>query len=84
MSYDRLFIEQGQIEPQYLNEEERKLLTDGMEVSIQKIKYEVFKSIQLTQQIIGKPSQELVDRMKEIDAFKDKFGAYLHGKPYIF
>ena len=84
MSYDRVYIEEGQIEPQYLNEDERKLLTEGMETSIEKISYEVYKSIQLTLQIIGKPSEELIIRMKEIENFKKTFGSYLREKPYIF
>ena len=68
----------------YLSEDERKLLTEGMETSIEKITYEVLKSIKLTQQIIGKPSEELINRMKEIEELKKTFGAYLQGKPYIF
>ena len=44
MDYDRYYIQEGQIEPQYLIEDERKLLTEGMEISIEKIAYEVFKS----------------------------------------
>ena len=84
MSYDRVYIEEGQIEPQYLNEDERKLLTEGMEKSVEKISYEVYKSIQLTQQIIGKPSEELINRMREIEDFKKTFGSYLREKPYIF
>ena len=67
MSYDRYYIKEGQIEPQYLIEDERKLLTEGMETSIEKIAYEVYKSDQLTRQITGKSSEELVERMKEID-----------------
>ena len=55
-----------------------------MESSIEKITYEVYKSIKLTQQIIGKPSAELVGRMKEIEKFKQTFGSYLREKPYIF
>ena len=55
-----------------------------MEISIEKITYEVFKSIKLTQQITGKPSEELYNRLKEIEAFKKTFGAYLNGKPQIF
>ena len=55
-----------------------------METSIEKITYEVYKSIKTTQQIIGKPSEELVDRLKEIEGFKKIFGSYLHHKPNIF
>ena len=55
-----------------------------MEISIEKIAYEVFKSNQVTQQITGKSSEELVNRMKEIHEFKKTFGSYLSGKPYIF
>ena len=65
---DQVYIEEGQIEPQYLTEDERKLLTEGMEQSVEKIKYEVYKSIKLTEQITGKPSEQLVERMKEIEA----------------
>ena len=81
MNYDRYYIKEGQIEPQYLIEDERKLLTEGMETSIEKIAFEVFKSNQLTQQITGKSSEELVTRMKEIYEFKKTFGSYLNGKP---
>ena len=66
MNYDRYCLKEGQIEPQYLIEDERKLLTEGMEISIEKIALEVFKSNQLTQKITGKSSEELVERMKEI------------------
>ena len=55
-----------------------------MEISIEKIAYEVFKSNQLTQQITGKSSEELVERMKEIQSFQKTFGSYLNGKPFIF
>ena len=48
MKSKRYYIEEGQIEPQYLIEDERKLLTEGMEISIEKIAYEVYKSNQLT------------------------------------
>ena len=51
---------------------------------MEKITYEVYKSIKLTQQIIGKPSQELINRIKEIENFKRTFGSYLREKPYIF
>ena len=84
MTYDRYFLKEGQIEPQYLNEDERKLLTEGMETSIDKIAYEVLKSNKMTQQIIGKPSEQLIERMKEIEAFKKTFGAYLTRKPFVF
>ena len=84
MQYDRFYIKIGQIAPQYIIEDERKLLTEGMENSIDKIAYEVYKSNQLTSQITGKASEELVERMKEIQAFKKTFGSYLTGKPFIF
>ena len=35
--------------PQFLTEDERKLLTEGMEISIDKIGYEVLKSSKLTE-----------------------------------
>ena len=84
MTYDRYYIKEGQIEPQYLNEDERKLLTEGMETSIDKIVFEVYKSHKLTQQITGKPSVELVNRMKEIEQFQKSFGSYLQWRPFIF
>ena len=55
-----------------------------METSMEKITFEVYKSIKLTQQIIGKPSEELINRIKEIENFKKTFGSYLREKPYIF
>lgn len=84
MNYDRYYLKEGQIEPQYLIENERKLLTEGMEMSIEKIAYEVFKSDQITYQITGKSSKELVERMKEIGDFQKTFGSYLSGRPFIF
>ena len=84
MSYDRYYLKQGQIEPQYLNEDERKLLTEGMVTSIEKINLEVYQSNQRTFEITGQYSQELVARMKEIDQFKEIFVNYLCGKPHIF
>ena len=44
MSYDRYYIKEGQMAPQYTIVEERKLLTEGIENSIDKIAYEVYKS----------------------------------------
>lgn len=84
MSYDRYFIKEGQIEPQYLSEDERKLLIEGMEISIEKIAYEIYRSNQFIQQITGSPSAELVQRMKKIEDFQKTFGSYLSGKPFIF
>ena len=55
-----------------------------METSIEKIAFEVYKSIQLTSQITGKPSEELVERMQEIQKFKKTFGNYLRRRPFIF
>ena len=43
-TYDKYYIEDGQITPQYLTEEERKLLTEGIESSIEKIVLEVINS----------------------------------------
>ena len=63
----KCYLSNGQIEPLYLTEEERKLLTEGMEQSLKKIQLEIYKSIQLTQQISGKPSENLVNRMKKIE-----------------
>ena len=81
LKYDRYYLKEGQIAPKFIVEEERKLLTEGMETSIEKIAFEVYKSNQLTQQITGKSSEELVTRMKEIYEFKKTFGSYLNGKP---
>ena len=50
--------------PQFLTEDERKLLTEGMEISIDKIGYEVLKSSKLTEKITGRPSEEVVKRFK--------------------
>ena len=69
LAYDRYYITDGQITPQYLTEEERKLLTEGLETSIDKIVLEVFNSQERTQKITGKPSKELVNRMKDIRSF---------------
>ena len=48
-----------------------------MEVSIEKIGFEVHKSNQFMQNITGKPSEELIKRMKEIQEFRQAFGSYL-------
>ena len=63
LTSDKVYLKSGQIEPLYLTEEERKLLTEGMEQSVQKIQLEVFKAIKHTQQITNKPSERLVARM---------------------
>ena len=55
-----------------------------METSIEKISYEVYKSNNLTNQITGKSSVELVERMKDIQNFKKTFGSFLIGRPFIF
>ena len=67
-----------------MSEEERKLLVEGMEQSVQKIQLEVLKAIKHTQQITSSPSERLMDRMKKVEAFQQKFGAYLTEKPFIF
>ena len=59
---ERYYIKEGQIMPQFLTEDERKLLTEGMEISIDKIGYEVLKSSKLTEKITGRPSEEVVKR----------------------
>ena len=64
----KFYMKQGQIEPLYITEDERKLLTQGMEQSIQKIQLEIVKSIKNTQQITGNPSENLVNRLKQIEA----------------
>ena len=45
IKFSRCYIKDGQIAPQYIIEEERKLLTEGMITSIEKIAFEVYKSI---------------------------------------
>ena len=52
-----------------------------METSIDKIAFEVFKSHKLTQKVTGKPSEELANRMREINEFQKMFGSYLRRKP---
>ena len=47
-------------------EEERDLLIEGMQRSIEKIAQEVLKSNEMTLQITGKPSIELETRRQEI------------------
>ena len=84
MNYDRYFIKDGQITPQYLTEEERKLLTEGLETSIDKIVLEVFNSQERTQKITGKPSEELVNRIKDIRGFQKIFASYLSERPLVF
>ena len=59
IKYDRYFIEEGQIAPEYIIKDERKILTKGMENSIDMIELEVDKSINLTKQITGKISDGL-------------------------
>ena len=81
---NKVYLKSGQIEPLYLTEEERKLLTEGMEQSIQKIKLEVYKANKHTQQITNTPSERLVARLKEIDALQARFGAYLTERPFVF
>ena len=82
--FGKFYIEEGQIEPQYLTEEERKLLTDGMMKTIKRIRLAVYESNRLAEKIIGKHNQQLVERMQEIEFLQEKFGYYLSEKPYIF
>ena len=49
-----------------MSEEERKLLTEGMEKSVQKIELEVLKAIKNTKQITDSPSGRLMDRVQEV------------------
>ena len=48
-----------------------------METSIEKIAFEVYESNKTIQQIIGKPSIQMADRIKEIQQFRSVFGSYL-------
>ena len=50
-----------------MSEEERKLLIEGMEQSVQKIQFEILKAIKHTKKITNAPSERLVARMKEIE-----------------
>ena len=52
-----------------MSEEERKLLTEGMEKSVEKIQLEVLKAIKNTKQITKTPSERLVTRVQEVLAF---------------
>ena len=45
-----------------MSEEERKLLTDGMQKSVENIQLEVLKAIKNIKQITEIPSERLVDR----------------------
>ena len=82
--FGKFYIEEGQIEPQYLTEEERKLLTDGMVKTLKRIRLAVYESNRLAKDIIGKPNEQLVKRMQETETLQDKLGYYLAVKPYIF
>ena len=68
MEYDQFYVHEGYVEPQYTNEDERKPLIDGMEIAIEKIRYEVFESIKRIQQITNFPVA-LESRMEDIKAF---------------
>ena len=68
----------------YLSEEERKLLTEGMEQSIEKINLEIYKSIKLTKQITGKTRESLVKSMEKIEEIQKTFGTYLSERSHIF
>ena len=68
----------------YLSEEERKLLTEGMEQSIEKINLEIYKSIKLTKQITGKTRESLVKSMEKIEEIQKTFGIYLSERSYVF
>ena len=67
-----------------MSEEERKLLTEGMEKSVEKIQLEVLKAIKNTKQITKTPSKRLVDRVQEVSTFQLRFGAYLTERPFVF
>ena len=81
---EKFYLESGQIEPLYTSEEERKLLIEGMEMSIQKIQLEVVKAIKNTKQITDVPCERLVARMKEVETLQQKFGAFLTERSFIF
>ena len=51
---------------------------------IEKIVQEVFNSQERTQKITGKPSAELVNRIKDIREFQKTFGSYLSERPLVF
>ena len=83
-SFNKVYIKQGQIEPMYLTEEERKLLTEGMEQSIEKINLEISKSIKLTKQITGKIRPQLIKNMQKIEEIQKTFGNYLSQRSFVF
>ena len=84
MKYDRFYLKEGQLEPLYLTGDERKLLTEGMDYSIEKILEEVEKSHKLTQELTGTSSISHLNRMEMITNFQNKFGKFLLEKPQIF
>ena len=45
LSYDRLHVKEGQIEPTYLDIEERNLITDEMKGSLEKIAEDIFQNL---------------------------------------
>ena len=55
-----------------------------MDISIEKIAFEVFKSNEFIKKITGESSIEIMKRMKEIEQFRSIFGSYLQERPFLF
>ena len=60
------------------------MLIEGMEQSVQKIKYEILKAIKHTRKLTNTPSDRLLTRVKEVETLQQTFGAYLTERPFVF
>ena len=46
VSYDRFYVKKGQIEPVYMDIEERNLIIEEMKSNLEKIGEDIFKNLQ--------------------------------------
>lgn len=67
-----------------MSEEERKLLTEGLIQSIQKLEVEVIKTAKHAVEATRVANDGLVARVKLVEAFSKNFGVYLRDKLFIF
>ena len=81
---NRFYIKSGLLEPVHLQEEERKLIVEGMQTSLAKMATEIKNSQELSFEATNMHSESLLKRLEETLAVKKKFDSLARDKPWTF
>ena len=68
----------------HIEEEERKLIVEGMQESLAKVATEIKQSLDLSMEVTGNPSENLQKRLQETLNVRTKFETLAREKPWTF